>query len=145
MEPKLIHSGVKGMKWGVRRYQNSDGSLTPEGRKRYGTESNKKSLFSKKKSTAVKKTSKIKGSSEKSYKEMSDDELRKAINRLQLEKQYRELTPKQTSAGRRFMKSIMNDVVAPAAKNVGKAYLEKQLRYSLGLVEDKDKDKKKKA
>lgn len=33
---ELIHSGIKGMKWGVRRYQNKDGSLTPAGRKRYG-------------------------------------------------------------------------------------------------------------
>lgn len=31
----LIHHGIKGMKWGVRRYQNADGSYTPEGRKRY--------------------------------------------------------------------------------------------------------------
>lgn len=31
----LAHHGVKGMKWGVRRYQNKDGSLTPAGKKRY--------------------------------------------------------------------------------------------------------------
>lgn len=31
----LTHWGVKGMRWGVRRYQNSDGSLTPAGKKRY--------------------------------------------------------------------------------------------------------------
>lgn len=31
----LIHWGVKGQKWGVRRYQNKDGSLTPAGKKRY--------------------------------------------------------------------------------------------------------------
>ncbi len=32
----LIHHGIKGQKWGVRRFQNPDGSLTPLGRKRYG-------------------------------------------------------------------------------------------------------------
>lgn len=33
---ELYHYGIKDMKWGVRRFQNPDGSLTPEGRRRYG-------------------------------------------------------------------------------------------------------------
>ena len=32
---ELTHHGIKGMKWGVRRFQNKDGSLTPAGKKRY--------------------------------------------------------------------------------------------------------------
>lgn len=32
---ELYHHGVKKMKWGVRRYQNEDGTLTEEGKKRY--------------------------------------------------------------------------------------------------------------
>lgn len=34
MNNELCHYGIKGMKWGIRRYQNEDGSLTPAGRKR---------------------------------------------------------------------------------------------------------------
>lgn len=36
LEGHLQHHGILGMKWGVRRYQNSDGSLTDAGKKRYG-------------------------------------------------------------------------------------------------------------
>ena len=39
MSNELQHWGIKGMKWGVRRYQNADGSLTPAGKKRYRDES----------------------------------------------------------------------------------------------------------
>lgn len=37
----LIHHGIKGQRWGVRRYQNSDGSLTASGRNRYNVGSAK--------------------------------------------------------------------------------------------------------
>ena len=34
----MQHYGIRGMKWGVRRFQQKDGSLTPQGRIRYGGE-----------------------------------------------------------------------------------------------------------
>lgn len=34
---ELYHHGIKGQKWGIRKYQNPDGSLTPEGKAKYGT------------------------------------------------------------------------------------------------------------
>ena len=38
MSDVLQHYGIRGMKWGVRRFQQKDGSLTSQGRKRYGGE-----------------------------------------------------------------------------------------------------------
>lgn len=47
---ELYHHGIKGQKWGMRRYQNEDGTLTPAGKERYGSSdglgtSNPKSLL----------------------------------------------------------------------------------------------------
>ena len=45
---ELYHHGIQGQKWGIRRYQNPDGTLTEEGKKRYGSEENFKKEQTKK-------------------------------------------------------------------------------------------------
>ena len=80
----LYHSGIKGMKWGVRRYQNKDGTLTAAGKKHYAGDGNAGEGATAKTEYAPKR----KGGKAEDY---SDEELRARINRLQMEKQYRDL------------------------------------------------------
>lgn len=48
MSNELYHHGIKGQRWGVRRYQNQDGTLTAAGKKRYRTDADSdRSLMSK--------------------------------------------------------------------------------------------------
>ena len=124
---ELYHHGIKGMKWGVRRYQNSDGSLTGAGRKRYTSLKKRvskavikaKKLRAKRKAEkAAVKASKNTGSKKKTIGDMSDAELKEKINRLQLEKQYRDymrdLHPDKKAKGAAFV----NEVLEKSVKNI---------------------------
>ena len=48
MRRELQHHGIKGQKWGVRRFQNKDGSLTPEGKKKYANSMADTKVYTKK-------------------------------------------------------------------------------------------------
>ena len=159
MENELMHWGIKGMKWGVRRYQNKDGSLTPAGKKRYDKEMAKlkeeekiaknklktqaklNKLDEKRKEVEALKSGKpiakkTQQSSKPSVKDMSDEELRQTVNRLLMEQQYAKLNPQQVSAGQKFVKKVMNDVVAPAATEVGKNVLKDAMTKAVKNASD---------
>ena len=119
---ELMHYGVPGMKWGVRR--------TPAQLGRKKSSSSRFLLGKKKPKPKAKAETKAKTKSEsskeetapkkKSVKEMSDDELNAAIRRMQLEQTYVSLSPKQVSRGKAVATRILNNVVVPAAEDVGR-------------------------
>ena len=111
---ELFHYGVKGMRWGVRKSTPTSG----------GTKKSKKKSLIAKMSDKKKKAKKEKTKEEaqeaekkKSVKDMSDAELRAKISRLQLEKQYSDLS-RQTepvSKGKKFVENIMTK----SGENIG--------------------------
>lgn len=93
MNDYISHFGTKGMKWGVRRYQNRDGSLTPEGRKRYGRSED---------------SEKVKELRKKPVSTMSNQELEIVIRRMNLERQYRDLNSSEINSGKKKAKEVLD-------------------------------------
>ena len=142
MEYELYHHGVKGMKWGVRRYQNKDGSLTAAGKKRAAKYESKYEQLTGKKISG--KKSSEPAPQKKTIKDLSDDELRTKVKRLQMEKNYLDLqkqvsnlTPNKVSAGQQFVKNIGEKIITQSLIDTGKSlltsFLNKQGKKVLGF------------
>ena len=132
----LRHHGIKGQKWGVRRFQNSDGSLTTAGRKRYG---DSKGSSVEDYQNAIKKTKAAVESVEnirkfnndikrikdpamekrirKSTETMTDKELQQRVNRLNMEDNYTRMmmNREQLKQGEDYVNRVL-DVSAVALR-----------------------------
>ena len=142
METYLAHYGIKGMKWGVRRYQNYDGTLTDAGKKHSSSRAlsfKRRGRFIKEVGSNTKIVDKQMGATissigeavenrgkeysrfrdrdiAKKAKLLSDDELKKNVYRMNLERQYRSLMKDDMDAGSDFVydkgKETVKDVLA---------------------------------
>lgn len=142
---ELKHWGILGMKWGFRRFQNPDGSLTTEGRERYNR-------FRRKERDASGRP-KLTSSAKKNQRRLSaisDDEIRNLTDRLVLENRYLEAVknrkqldstfspPKKSflgsvaKTGKDVTGVIFKDIFLPLYKEVG-------IEGIKGLVKDMEK------
>lgn len=115
---ELKHYGIKGMKWGVRRFQNADGTYTEAGKKRAAA--------------AEKKTP------------MSDEELAARVRRLTMEKQYSKLSkeskpPSKTEEVKKAVDSA-SELVSRAKKmdQESRSAARKKQRLDLTKMSDKE-------
>lgn len=132
---ELYHYGRKGMKWG----QNIFGKRRTSAK---GKVVAKKKADSKVKEAEPKK--------KKPLSEMSDDEIRKAVDRKRLENEYRSLYPQKVSWGKKFASEFLDKSIKPALIDGGKQILTNMLKqYGDNLIKkdsepskmDKLKDK----
>ena len=131
-DQQIKHSGIKGQRWGVRRFQNEDGSLTEEGKKRYGNpetyravakEASSLEEATKGASSAVSTAASIintqRGSQaiRKDYSGLTDQELQRRVNRLNLERAYGDLSgdTKYVKTGQEKVREILQTVGATLA------------------------------
>lgn len=111
---ELYHYGISGMKWGIRRFQNPDGTLTAAGRRRYGTVENLERGMTKKqaaeheaeKQAAINsgKTAQV----QKFSSELTKEEMAYAVQRIKDEQTLSDLRAKDVAAGQQSVKAIID-------------------------------------
>ena len=112
----LGHSGIKGQKWGIRRFQNEDGTLTEAGKARYNQDG-----------------------SRKNPEKMSDTELANANRRLSAESQYRQLTG-TTQPGRSINRDTAIKIGATFVSTAAATFLLRKYKKDTWLGGERIKD-----
>ena len=127
---ELYHYGRKGMKWGQNIFGRPRSSGTKKKKKSVG-DSLKEAYSQHRQKKQAKRQAETENRARQSRRkkkvsEMTDDELRSEIARLELEKRYRDLSPQETHRGRQFVM----DILEKSARNIG----EQTLTYAFGTL-----------
>ena len=106
----IWHYGIKGQKWGIRRYQNSDGTLTASGKRRQKKEEKRQAKEARKQAKQVdKEIRQERAYASKNRRSLSDEELVSRVKRLEQERKLKNLTYEDVATGRTAVKSFLKE------------------------------------
>lgn len=119
---ELYHHGIKGMRWGVRRTRAQLG---------YSSSPRKTKTQAQKVSSKQQRKVSSKQQRKEAMKKMSDAELRNRINRIQMERQYMQLTAAEMSPGKKFVKDVVTNAAKQTVTNYTAKYMTKGMEALL--------------
>lgn len=108
-QAELYHHGIKGQKWGIRRFQNEDGTYTNAGKERRNTSD----------SATKAKSSEYPKQKGAFHKKLSNDELKQRIERLKLEKEYLNLKRETIGPGKSFVLDVLTSIGKKSLTQLG--------------------------
>lgn len=119
----LCHHGVKGQRWGVRRYQNDDGTLTAEGKARYGVDENGKmsNRLSRAADTNRKDAAEMRKAAASAKTEKAKKDLLDSADALERLAEQQESRAKMSKEGKKLYKQDKKDQKILDGSNAGNA------------------------
>lgn len=134
---ELYHHGVKGMKWGVRRTRKKSGSIRTSVGRLYAKAKN--SISTKMETRREDKRSrkaenqevtKRKSALKKPIRKMTDAELKSAIDRLKMEKEYKSLKGETINSGKKIASQVLTNIGTKSIENIGT----QATTYAMGVL-----------
>ena len=139
----IEHHGILGQKWGVRRFQNEDGTRTAAGKRRYSSSNDASDNDGLDVETQRRYAAAARRNDSKNRRILSDADLKKKLDRIKMEKELRDITESEVDRGKKETREMLISVgkkVVGTVAAVGAAYAISRLIAGKGAAKEAAKE-----